>query len=131
VDTATDTLVNTINLSTGGAYGIDICANANYAYVSNDSNVVAVVDLINMIEVDTFTTSGSLSEPWPPRSACTALRSEVRRRGIAGPHRGGNPCASTSVLWAARTAPQRRKRNATLPADLAGRVRATDRRELA
>lgn len=58
VDTATDTVLTPIPLSTGGAYGIDLCGDAEFAFVSNDSDEVAVIDLNLGTEVDTISLSG-------------------------------------------------------------------------
>jgi len=55
VDTSTDQLIDTIQLTTGGAYGIDLCGNGRYAYVSDDSGAVAVVDLLSGAQIDTIT----------------------------------------------------------------------------
>ena len=55
VDTSTDQLIDTIQLTTGDAYGIDLCGNGRYAYVSDDSGAVAVVDLLSGAQIDTIT----------------------------------------------------------------------------
>jgi len=64
VDTATDTLEGTIDLSTGGAYGIDICSNGMYAFVSNDSDRMALVNLTEMREETAFVVNGNSPNKW-------------------------------------------------------------------
>ncbi len=58
VDTSSDTIAGTANLSTGGAYGIDILGSAT-AYVSNDGNTIAIVDLSTLSETGTISLAGS------------------------------------------------------------------------
>jgi YVTN family beta-propeller protein len=62
VDTSSDTVLSPIPLTTGGAYGIDICGDAEFAFVSNDSSDVAVVDLNAGSEVETISLSGSTAK---------------------------------------------------------------------
>jgi len=53
VDTATDAVVASINLLTGAAYGIDLCTDGRTAYVSNDGSELAIVDLVDQVQVAT------------------------------------------------------------------------------
>jgi len=54
IDTSNDTVLGDIPLTTNAAYGIALCNRGRYAYVTDDSGSVAVVDLQLMMQLDTI-----------------------------------------------------------------------------